>query len=128
MIRTAFFRDEEFVALQPTVAFSPPGEQKSGCSGKGGIRTYGRITIKKITTQFTSGGLGVTLASMSSYVAVTGDDEIESAEVSLQWTVMGLRVAERVGFEPTVTTRATTVFETAPIGRSGTSPILTDVL
>ncbi len=31
--------------------------------------------------------------------------------------------AERVGFEPTVTTRATTVFETAPIGHSGTSPI-----
>jgi hypothetical protein len=30
--------------------------------------------------------------------------------------------AERVGFEPTVTTKATTVFETAPIGRSGTSP------
>ena len=31
-------------------------------------------------------------------------------------------MAERVGFEPTVTTSATTVFETAPIGRSGTSP------
>ena len=30
--------------------------------------------------------------------------------------------AERVGFEPTVTTSATTVFETAPIGHSGTSP------
>ena len=33
-----------------------------------------------------------------------------------------LKGAERVGFEPTVVTRATTVFETAPIGRSGTSP------
>jgi hypothetical protein len=27
-----------------------------------------------------------------------------------------------VGFEPTVTTSATTVFETAPFGHSGTSP------
>jgi hypothetical protein len=32
------------------------------------------------------------------------------------------KTAERVGFEPTVTKLATTVFETAPIGRSGTSP------
>jgi hypothetical protein len=32
------------------------------------------------------------------------------------------RVAERVGFEPTVVQRATTVFETAPINHSGTSP------
>ena len=31
-------------------------------------------------------------------------------------------LAERVGFEPTVTARATTVFETAPIVHSGTSP------
>ena len=31
-------------------------------------------------------------------------------------------LAEGVGFEPTVTTGATTVFETAPIGRSGTLP------
>ena len=31
--------------------------------------------------------------------------------------------AERVGFEPTVDTRSTTVFETAPFGRSGTSPV-----
>ena len=30
--------------------------------------------------------------------------------------------AERVGFEPTVTTSATTVFETDPFGHSGTSP------
>ena len=30
--------------------------------------------------------------------------------------------AERVGFEPTVATRATTVFETVPFNRSGTSP------
>ena len=30
--------------------------------------------------------------------------------------------AERVGFEPTVVHRATTVFETAPFNRSGTSP------
>ncbi len=30
--------------------------------------------------------------------------------------------AERVGFEPTVVQRATTVFETAPINHSGTSP------
>ncbi len=30
--------------------------------------------------------------------------------------------AERVGFEPTVATRATTVFETVPIVHSGTSP------
>lgn len=28
-----------------------------------------------------------------------------------------------MGFEPTVVTKATTVFETAPIGRSGTSPL-----
>ena len=33
------------------------------------------------------------------------------------------RKAERVGFEPTVTRRTTTVFETAPIGHSGTSPM-----
>ena len=31
--------------------------------------------------------------------------------------------AERVGFEPTVTTCATTVFETAPFNHSGTSPV-----
>jgi hypothetical protein len=30
---------------------------------------------------------------------------------------------ERVGFEPTVPHRGTTVFETAPIDRSGTSPL-----
>jgi hypothetical protein len=30
--------------------------------------------------------------------------------------------AERVGFEPTVTHGATTVFETVPFNRSGTSP------
>ncbi len=30
--------------------------------------------------------------------------------------------AERVGFEPTVATRATTVFETVPFNHSGTSP------
>jgi hypothetical protein len=34
------------------------------------------------------------------------------------------RMAERVGFEPTVTQKATTVFETAPIDHSGTSPML----
>ncbi len=33
-----------------------------------------------------------------------------------------LLMAERVGFEPTVVARTTTVFETAPIGHSGTSP------
>src|SRR5512140_318067 len=32
------------------------------------------------------------------------------------------RLAERVGFEPTVATRATTVFETVPFNHSGTSP------
>ena len=32
--------------------------------------------------------------------------------------------AEGVGFEPTVTHKATTVFETAPIGHSGTPPQL----
>ena len=32
-------------------------------------------------------------------------------------------LAERVGFEPTVPHRGTTVFETAPIDRSGTSPV-----
>ena len=31
-------------------------------------------------------------------------------------------MAERVGFEPTVPHEGTTVFETAPIDRSGTSP------
>src|SRR5512134_3554112 len=31
-------------------------------------------------------------------------------------------LAERVGFEPTVPARGTTVFETAPIDHSGTSP------
>ncbi len=31
-------------------------------------------------------------------------------------------VAERVGFEPTVDTRPTTVFETVPFNRSGISP------
>jgi hypothetical protein len=31
-------------------------------------------------------------------------------------------LAERVGFEPTVARRATTVFETVPFNRSGTSP------
>ncbi len=31
-------------------------------------------------------------------------------------------MAERVGFEPTVAQRATTVFETVPFNRSGTSP------
>src|SRR5512138_1949714 len=33
-----------------------------------------------------------------------------------------IRIAERVGFEPTVATRTTTVFETVPFNRSGTSP------
>ena len=32
------------------------------------------------------------------------------------------QMAERVGFEPTVPTRSTSVFETDPIDRSGTSP------
>jgi hypothetical protein len=31
-------------------------------------------------------------------------------------------LAERVGFEPTVAQRTTTVFETAPFNHSGTSP------
>ncbi len=34
-----------------------------------------------------------------------------------------LRPAERVGFEPTVVHRATTVFETVPFNHSGTSPV-----
>ncbi len=40
------------------------------------------------------------------------------------YLIMGVRAekAERVGFEPTVVQRATTVFETAPINHSGTSP------
>ena len=40
------------------------------------------------------------------------------------WEVTGWfkAKAERVGFEPTVVQRATTVFETAPINHSGTSP------
>jgi hypothetical protein len=33
-----------------------------------------------------------------------------------------IRSAERVGFEPTVGQRPTTVFETAPFNHSGTSP------
>jgi hypothetical protein len=33
-----------------------------------------------------------------------------------------LHIAERVGFEPTVARKATTVFETVPFNRSGTSP------
>ena len=33
------------------------------------------------------------------------------------------RVAEREGFEPSVPARGTTVFETAPFDRSGTSPV-----
>ena len=33
--------------------------------------------------------------------------------------------AERVGFEPTVATGTTTVFETVPFNRSGTSPMIT---
>ena len=33
-------------------------------------------------------------------------------------------LAEREGFEPSVAAKATTVFETAPIVHSGTSPIL----
>jgi hypothetical protein len=35
---------------------------------------------------------------------------------------VGCFAAERVGFEPTVDTRPTTVFETVPFGHSGTSP------
>jgi hypothetical protein len=34
-------------------------------------------------------------------------------------------MAERVGFEPTVTCKATTLFESAPINHSGTSPYFT---
>ena len=37
-----------------------------------------------------------------------------------------LSPAERVGFEPTVAQRTTTVFETAPINHSGTSPCLSN--
>ncbi len=37
-------------------------------------------------------------------------------------TIVIGRMAERVGFEPTVATRTTTVFETVPFNRSGTSP------
>ena len=33
------------------------------------------------------------------------------------------RMEEKVGFEPTVRSSRTTVFKTAPINRSGTSPI-----
>ena len=35
-----------------------------------------------------------------------------------------MRLAEGVGFEPTVPVKGTTVFETAPIDRSGTPPQL----
>ena len=35
-------------------------------------------------------------------------------------------LAERVGFEPTVGTSPTTVFETAPFNHSGTSPIASE--
>ena len=37
-------------------------------------------------------------------------------------------LAERVGFEPTVTQRTTTVFETAPFNHSGTSPRGVDII
>ena len=37
-------------------------------------------------------------------------------------TLGAMLLAERVGFEPTVTRKATTVFETAPFSHSGTSP------
>jgi hypothetical protein len=36
---------------------------------------------------------------------------------------MRFLLAEREGFEPSVPARGTTVFETAPIDRSGTSPV-----
>jgi hypothetical protein len=44
-----------------------------------------------------------------------------SFDSSALFNVAG-EVAERVGFEPTVPARGTTVFETAPIDHSGTSP------
>jgi hypothetical protein len=37
--------------------------------------------------------------------------------------IANAQVAEREGFEPSVPARGTTVFETAPFDRSGTSPI-----
>ena len=37
-------------------------------------------------------------------------------------------LAERVGFEPTVAQRTTTVFETAPFNHSGTSPRGVDII
>ena len=40
-IRAAFIRGDAFVALQPTVAFSPLAELKSGSCGESGIRTHG---------------------------------------------------------------------------------------
>ena len=45
---------------------------------------------------------------------------ISFAEISVNSRI---RSAERVGFEPTVDTRSTTVFETAPFNHSGTSPV-----
>ncbi|MEN4012176.1 MAG: recombinase family protein [Bellilinea sp.] len=41
-VRSAFVRGDTFVALQPTEAFSPLVELKSGICGEGGIRTRGR--------------------------------------------------------------------------------------
>jgi hypothetical protein len=45
----------------------------------------------------------------------------ETLKVSKTFRVF-FDLAERVGFEPTVAQRATTVFETVPFSRSGTSP------
>ena len=41
---------------------------------------------------------------------------------ALFYSIQQIDSAERVGFEPTVDTRPTTVFETVPFNHSGTSP------
>ena len=48
--------------------------------------------------------------------------EIAQPELSELESAIVNNLAERVGFEPTVAQRTTTVFETAPFVHSGTSP------
>ena len=50
--------------------------------------------------------------------------ENENSQKETYLRAVYLASAERVGFEPTVAARTTTVFETAPIVHSGTSPWL----
>jgi hypothetical protein len=47
----------------------------------------------------------------------------ESPPAGANGRTPSLRPAERVGFEPTVGTSPTTVFETVPFNHSGTSPM-----